>query len=463
VATRTRYAVIGTGSRAELYIRAILLDHPDVAKLVALADLNPGRLDYYKEVVATLSGGRTVPSLWPADRVAELVATEQVERVIITSPDYTHAGIVVAALRAGADVIVEKPLTINAASAAEIAQAVRETGRNVVATFNYRYSPRNTELKRVIASGAIGQPTSVHFEWVLDTSHGADYFRRWHRDKSNSGGLLVHKASHHFDLVNWWIDDVPERVFATGGLRFYGDENARARGLGARPDRGTAQHDTPDPFALDLRDDEKLRRLYLDNESYDGYRRDQDVFSSGITIEDNLSVVVNYRSGATMSYSLNAHSPWEGYRIAINGTQGRVELAVVERGALPLAADGHTVLDPSAVVDSSADDDVRPRGEHLVLQRHWESAHEIPIPVGAGGHGGGDTIMLSDILVGHDEDPLGRPADYIDGVKAIAVGIAANRSLKTGLPVTVSELGLGVDLLRTSDAAAVVAGEVSEA
>jgi len=83
------------------------------------------------------------------------------------------------------------------------------------------------------------------------------------------------------------------------------------------------------------------------------------------------------------------------------------------------------------------------------MQRHWEAAQEIPIPVGEGGHGGGDTIMLSDIMVPgatSRNDPLGRPADYVDGMKAIAVGIAGNRSLATRLPVTVDELGLGVDL-----------------
>src|SRR5665811_2239215 len=102
-----------------------------------------------------------------------------------------------------------------------------------------RYSPRNSELKRVIASGEIGDVLSVTFEWVLDTAHGADYFRRWHREKDKSGGLLIHKSSHHFDLVNWWLADAPARVFASGGTRFYGAENADKRGLPARPKRGT--------------------------------------------------------------------------------------------------------------------------------------------------------------------------------------------------------------------------------
>ena len=158
---------------------------------------------------------------------------------MVTTPDYTHADYIVEALEAGADVVVEKPLTIDAEGCRRITKAVAETGRNVVVTFNYRYSPRNSALKEIIQSGVIGKVTSIDFSWVLDTVHGADYFRRWHREKKNSGGLLIHKASHHFDLVNWWINDVPERVFASGGLKFYGDKNAAERGLGPRPERGT--------------------------------------------------------------------------------------------------------------------------------------------------------------------------------------------------------------------------------
>ncbi len=91
---------------------------------------------------------------------------------------------------------------------------------------------------------------------------------------------------------------------------------------------------TGDPFALDLTADARLKALYLDNEHHDGYLRDRDVFDPGITIEDNLAVLVDYDSGATLSYSLNAHSPWEGYRVSVNGTEGRAELEVVERGAV---------------------------------------------------------------------------------------------------------------------------------
>ena len=70
------------------------------------------------------------------------------------------------------------------------------------------------------------------------------------------------------------------------------------------------------------------------------------------------------------------------------------------------------------------------------------SSYEVPIENGAGGHGGGDALLLSDLFVGPGEDPLSRPADWRDGVRSIAVGIAGNRSLETGLPVRVADLGI---------------------
>ncbi|WP_350002928.1 Gfo/Idh/MocA family oxidoreductase [Pseudarthrobacter sp. WHRI 8279] len=448
---KARIALIGTGGRSEMYIRAIFGKHADTAELVAFSDVNPGRVEFYQKLIQELGAPGPVAAFDPADLTA-FIQANTIDRVVVTTPDYTHADYIVEALRAGADVVVEKPLTIDAEGCRRITQAVHETGRNVVVTFNYRYSPRNSALKEIIQSGVIGKVTSIDFSWVLDTVHGADYFRRWHREKKNSGGLLIHKASHHFDLVNWWIDDVPERVFASGGLKFYGDKNAAERGLGPRPERGTPDADAPataekDPFTLDLREDERLKALFLDNEHYDGYRRDQDVFTGGITIEDNLALVVEYQGGPRLSYSLNAHSPWEGYRVAVNGTEGRAELEVVERAAVTSSTDKKTVVDPSAT-PIEEDDAIRRNGERLVVQRHWEAAYEVPIVNGEGGHGGGDELLLSDLFNGPGEDPLGRPSGYLDGLRSVSVGIAGNRSLESSLPVRIEDLDLGVDLRR---------------
>jgi len=437
-----RYGLIGTGSRAGMYIGALTGAHADVAELVAWSDANPGRIDLYERDLRAI--GAPIPARYPPDQFEAMIRTEKLDRVIVTTPDHTHADYVCRALRAGADVVVEKPLTIDSESLRKIAEAIAETGKEVITTFNYRYSPRNSALRQLIGSGAIGQVTSVHFEWALDTVHGADYFRRWHRDKANSGGLLIHKASHHFDLVNWWIAAAPVRVFASGGLRFYGAANAKSRGLGPRPARGTGG--TGDPFALDLAREPRMKELYLDNEHHDGYLRDRDVFDAGISIEDNLALLVDYDSGATMSYSLNAHSPWEGYRVSVNGTAGRAELEVVERGAALVGDDGSVVIDPSANPEGATADPVRPNGERLVLQRHWEAAQEVTIPDGIGSHGGGDAFLLQHLFnrVRVDE-PLGRVAGFDDGVRAVSVGIAGNQSLITGLPVRINDLAVTPD------------------
>src|SRR5690606_6586370 len=205
------------------------------------------------------------------------------------------------------------------------------TGKSLRVTFNYRYAPAYTKVRQLVMEGAVGKPLSVDFSWLLDTSHGADYFRRWHREKQNSGGLLVHKSTHHFDLVNWWIDSYPQQVFAMGDLLFYGAENARERGEHYSYSRYTgAPEAANDPFALFLDEKAVFQGLYLDAEAETGYIRDRNVFGEPITIEDTMNVTVRYRNGALLSYCLIAYSPWEGLRVAITGTKGRIEMDIAE-------------------------------------------------------------------------------------------------------------------------------------
>ena len=163
------------------------------------------------------------------------------------------------AMDLGCDVITEKPLTIDEKKAAFILEAVKRTDKDVRVTFNYRYAPNNTKIRELIMDGVIGDVFSVHFEWLLDTVHGADYFRRWHRNKHNSGGLLVHKSTHHFDLVNFWLGAKPETVFAFGDLNFYGRHNAEKRGMTDFTSRSHGSHIENDHFAIDLSSNEKLK------------------------------------------------------------------------------------------------------------------------------------------------------------------------------------------------------------
>lgn len=440
-----RYAVLGTGHRAWMYVNALIGDHRPDGEIVAWIDPNPVRAAAFESRVAAALGGER--PTYPPEDFERALDEQRVDRVIITSIDRTHGDLVARALRAGVDVVVEKPIAAHPDQARMITDAVQETGRDVCLTFNYRYSPRNSALREVIASGQIGRVTSVHFDWALDTRHGADYFRRWHREKVNNGGLLVHKSSHHFDLVNWWIDAVPERVFAAGGRKFYGDDAGHAAGYTRSALEVDLNQRGLDPWALDLAEDPWLEALYGEEaQAVDGYVRNRSVFDPGMTTEDTLGLVVEYRGGVVLTYSLVAYAPWEGYRVVVNGTEGRAELEVVERGSVEIDPDGHAILDASstAVADQ---DPIRPTSERLLVQRHWERAREVPIVNAAGGHGGGDMLLLADVFrPGSEPDPLGRAAALADGLRASGIGYAGNRSLESGLPVRLDELGLGMTL-----------------
>jgi predicted dehydrogenase len=435
--SRTRYAIVGTGSRAEMFARALVLDNARSAQLVALADTNPHRMAAHNAWLQQL-GAEPVPS-YPAAEFTAMLSKERVDTVLVTTVDRTHDEYIVAALDAGCDVVTEKPMTTDAARCRRILAAVERTGRQVSVAFNYRYNPLHEEVKRLLAAGEIGTVGSVHFEWLLDVRHGADYFRRWHREKANSGGLMVHKASHHFDLVNWWLDAAPVEVYARGRLFFYGDAGAGAAEGYAR-DYHRA-HGAPaadgDPFALDLAGQPKLRALYLDAEAADGYHRDQNVFAPGVTIEDDMSVLASYSTGATMTYHLTAYAPWEGYRVMFNGSRGRLELAVVESTFVSPAA-AKAVKGAAALHGAEAA--AEEGSARVTVHPYWQPPREVPVAgYTRAGHGGAD-VRMTGVLFGGVTDPMGRGATARDGALALLTGLAANESFATGRPVRVADL-----------------------
>lgn len=436
---KKRYALVGTGSRSNMYISALLESHSDVGELVALCDTNQTRMAYYSRKAETTTG-RPLPTYRHTD-FDTMITEAKPDTVIVTTIDRAHHHYIVRAMELGCDVITEKPMTIDAERCQTIIDAVRRTGRDLKVTFNYRYAPRNSKVKELLQAGEIGEVFSVHFEWLLDTQHGADYFRRWHRDKRNSGGLMVHKATHHFDLVNWWLKSAPQTVFAMGDLRFYGRENAERRGVETLYSRAHGSEAAKrDPFAIDMSANPELRALYLEAEHEDGYHRDQSVFADGISIEDTMAVLVRYQNRALLSYSLNAYCPWEGYRVMFNGSQGRLEVEVAERSYVSGSRGDHNTPGQRHLdVDPSRSEEPL-KATRIRLQKQWQQAQDVPFESGQGGHGGGDERLLNDIFRGSSHDPLNRAAGYQDGARSILVGIAANQAFATGQPVQIDDL-----------------------
>ena len=323
-AGRRKYVNVGVGSRSRMYLTAITKTFAKDNELVAVCDTNPGRMDTALKFVA--SNGGKAPKKYLAADFDKMIKETKPDCVIVTCPDAFHDEYIVRALDAGCDCITEKPMTTTPEKAQRILDACKRNNRHVRVLFNYRYSPPRTQVKDLLMSDEIGDVLSVDFHWLLNTLHGADYFRRWHSQKEISGGLMVHKATHHFDLVNWWLGSDPESVMAYGKREFYTPTMAQRMGLKSHHERClTCPEKDKCTFYLDLAADKNFKALYLDNEKHDGYFRDRCVFRPDIDIEDTMNVIVRYNTGATLSYSLNAFNAWEGYMIAFNGTKGRIE------------------------------------------------------------------------------------------------------------------------------------------
>jgi predicted dehydrogenase len=437
--SKKRHAFVGTGGRALSFVDPLVTTYGDHNELVAICDLSPARMDYYNEILVRDLGYRAVPA-YTADRFDDMLREQKPDEVFVATKDSTHHEYIVRALKAGCDVITEKPLTTDAAKCREILDAVRTTGGRVRVAFNYRWAPFRSKVKELIRSGTVGRIRSVNLEYLLDTNHGADYFRRWHAQIENSGTLLVHKSTHHFDLVNWWLDAIPQQVFAYGDLVFYGKQNAIARGderLTRYPRYTGVPEAKDDPFCLDLTESESFRRLYLAGEADSGYVRDQNVFREGITIPDQMSANVRYRTGELLTYSLVCYSPREGMRVTFNGDRGRIEYHEFVGSSMNRAVrPGEFAIEKRPGAEAE--------GEWIRVFPHFKDSYEVPVPVAEtakGAHGGADEILNAHFYgPAAAPDALGRTAGHEQGAASIAVGIAAVESIKRNLPINIADL-----------------------
>lgn len=403
---KTRLAVIGTGVRAiDMWGKDVLRDYSDKVEFVGLCDPNQGRVEFAKEYI-----GAACPTYTDFDK---MLAEVKPDKVIVTTVDAYHNIYIVKAMQAGCDVITEKPMTTDEFKCKEILDAEKKTGRKCIVGFNYRYNPHRAKLKELLIAGEIGTVTSADFHWYLDTYHGADYFRRWHRLRSKSGTLLLHKATHHFDLLNWWLDSDPAEVFGYGNLEFYG-KNHEFRHTGCRG----CPHKDKCQFFWDITKNEKLVQLYVANEQYDGYLRDGCVWREDIDIFDKMAVQIKYANNVQVSYSLTTYSPYEGYRIAFNGTKGRLEAWIKERQPWK-----------------------EPPSDEIRLTRNFGESQIINVPHSKGGHGGGDMRIKARIFKDPTlPDPLKQSAGTRDGAMSILIGIAARNSIDSGKPVRIADL-----------------------
>ena len=396
---KTRFVIAGTGNRGLGCFAKGLLGWPtkglpefvERAELAALVDTN-------------LTRGRAcarevkLPELPVHRSVSAAQRQVHADWCIVTTPDYTHRAVVVEALEAGLNVLVDKPLATSAWECDQILEAMERTGRQVLVGHNLRYHDWTLRGAQLVREGAIGEVLHVEAGEVLSYNHGGDYFHRWHSDFSRSAGLLTHKCCHHLDVLSWMLDDEPVEVSAWGARSFYRERSDLAHGQ--RCTECAIAGECPHFYDMDKWDGVH-RRIYKDAEAEDGYLRDRCVFSDRHTINDHETLNVRYAKGTLVSFTMVAFAPQEYWYFYLTGSRGRLELQGRKPRLRLYRADG-------AVEEGEF---ARERGEH--------------------GHGGSDVKLIADILGLPGSHPLQR-ARPAEARRAVLIADMANRSIAAG-------------------------------
>ncbi len=383
----------------------------EVCELVAVFDINIGRASYVAGQLGEM----------PAyDDFDKMVEETKPDCVIVTTTDYSHAEYVVRALDKGLEVFCEKPMCIDAKQCRDILEAEKRNDRKIGVCFNMRYMSYVIQLKQLIDSGVLGDIYNVHFEWLLTkdyssghSGHGASYYRRWNGYMDKCGGLLLTKSTHHFDMINWLIGGRPKRVSAFGKLRHYG-ANGKFRGERC----STCEHTSECPYHVGISD--FMQKMYVDNEKYDGYVIDRCVYDEAIDTYDTMALNVEYSNGIIMAYSENSAAMCEGFKLAINGSDARLECQSYSDGGL---------------MEGEKPDFIRiiKTGKNNVTT--YDKA-----PTTSGGHGGSDDAFRRVLFLGEEPEFEAQRAGAVDGAYSILIGAAANESIKTGKIIDVDEL-----------------------
>jgi myo-inositol 2-dehydrogenase/D-chiro-inositol 1-dehydrogenase len=349
-----RYGLIGTGMMGLEHVRNLAL--MPSARLVAAADPDEGSRKW-----AAITAGREVALF---DDYHTMLREVPLDAVIVATPNFTHAAVLDDLLPTGMHILCEKPLCTTLDDCRRIVDAVEKRTGIFSTGMEYRYSPPVTRFVREVHRGVAGD-----VKMLAIREHRYPFLKKvgdWNRFNRNTGGTLVEKSCHHFDLMRHVLQSEPTRVFASGGM----DVN------------------------------------HLD-ESYGGETPD---------ILDNALVIVDFASGARALLDLCMFA--EGSRnqteMAATGDAGKVECVM-----------------PAADVTIGRRAPRSIETEHVPIDEAVEKA---------GFHHGATYFELMAFQRAIVEG--GAPeVTAMDGLRAVAMGLAAQRSIEEERPVPMSELG----------------------
>ncbi len=381
-------AIIGLGARGASFARRLAA--MEAVTLRWLVDPRPARLEACVERLGPIR-----PAL--AGDAAAALADPAVEAVFITVPDHLHRDLAVAAFEAGKNVFLEKPLATTLDDAWAIMRAWRASGRRLGLGYVLRETPFYQAARAAIRTGRLGRVQAIHLTDNLGVVHGGSYMRRWHRHRSASGGLMVHKGCHDLDLVCWLLDSRPARVASFGGAELF-----------ARP--------APAPFCSAC--PERDECPYVDTGAYEArtpaeaadptaFGLDRCVFGGDKDIVDNQVVAFEMASGARGTFALAMQNPGGSERrLSVLGERGRLD-GVFERGGFEIDT-----------IDGASE--------------RW-AAPARP----AGGHGGGDEAVLAGFLAACRGGNGRVLASVDDAMRGLVFAFAAEAAREIGAGVAV--------------------------
>lgn len=199
--SKMRVLLVGAGRAGMVHARNFAAGIPD-ASFVGVADPSE---EARRAAVAELHCDLSL-----SDPIAA-VRREDIDAVIVATPTFTHAEIVLAALEAGKHVLSEKPMAASMSEAHAIEQAALQSDRLFLMAFMRRFDTRMERAAQRIQAGDIGTPLHVR-----SMTRGPGLPPRWAWDVEKSGGLISEVNSHDIDTIRWMSGQEPVSVFASG-------------------------------------------------------------------------------------------------------------------------------------------------------------------------------------------------------------------------------------------------------
>ena len=208
------YGIIGSGMMGGEHI--LDLGHIEGAEVVAIADPVATSIEFGLGCAEAGPGGPEARArVKTYDNHAELLADPAVDVAVVTTPNHTHAAVAADALATDLHVLVEKPLCTTVEDAARLVELGRDRDAVTWMGLQYRYMPTAAVMLEQLAGGVCGNTRMVSIR-----EHRFPFLAKvgnWNRFNRNTGGTLVEKCCHFFDLMNLVADARPVRVMASGG------------------------------------------------------------------------------------------------------------------------------------------------------------------------------------------------------------------------------------------------------